>query len=145
MCSFGVIHHMRKCVTVASALWLLISLSSARAADSPLTPEIQQQLKSKVVTLIAEMFLKPEGLEKAKKAGVAYATECRREPGCIQYQIHEDVTDPGHLFFYEQYAGAQAFSDHVNSKHVKDWSDMLTPYYTKPLVVHFLNKIEHVD
>jgi quinol monooxygenase YgiN len=61
------------------------------------------------------------------------------------YQIHEDVTDPGHLFFYEQYADAQAFSDHVNSKHVRDWGDLLTPYFTKPLVVHFLNKIEHVE
>jgi quinol monooxygenase YgiN len=145
MCSLGVIRYKRKCVTVASALLLLIPVSWVRAADSPLTPEIQQHLKSKVVTLIAEMFLKPGGLEKAKKARLAYATECRREPGCIQYQIHEDVTDPGHLFFYEQYADAQAFSDHVNSKHVKEWGDMLTPYYTTPLVVHFLNKMEHAE
>ena len=137
---------MKRYITVFAAVLTVIALPSLRAADpSPLTPEIQQHLTSKVVTLIAEMFLTPEGLAKAKKEGLAYATECRQEPGCIQYQIHEDVTDPGHLFFYEQYASPEAFSDHVNSKHVKDWGDLLTSYFTKPLVIHFLNKIEHVQ
>jgi quinol monooxygenase YgiN len=118
----------------------------SKAADSaPLPPEIQKNLSSPVITLIAEVWLKPEGVAEAREKGLAYATECRQEKECIQYQIHEDAEDPGIFFFYEQYASPEAFSAHFNSEHKKRWLALLGPYFIGPPTIHFLNKIEHIQ
>lgn len=124
----------------------LLAAPSLFAADpSPLTPDIQAKLRSEVVTIVAEGFLTPEGVAAVKKEGPAYVAKSRREPGCIQYQLQFDATDPGHIFWYEQYASPAAFATHVTSSYSKAWVDMLKPLSTKPIVIHFLNKIEHAE
>jgi hypothetical protein len=86
---------MRKYALLFALLFLVNIPSFTKAADSsPLIPDLQQKLNSPVVTLTAIMYLKPDGLAKAKAEGLAYATKCRQEPGCIQYQVQEDVVDP---------------------------------------------------
>jgi quinol monooxygenase YgiN len=112
---------------------------------SPLTPAIQAKLRSGVVTIVAEGFLTPEGVAAAVKEGPAYIAKSRREPGCIQYQLQFEAADPGHVFWYEQYASPADFAAHVTSAYSKAWVDMLKPLSTKPIVIHFLNKIEHVE
>jgi quinol monooxygenase YgiN len=49
------------------------------------------------------------------------------------------------MFWYEQYASSAAFDRHVNSSYSKAWVAMLLPFSTKPIVIHFLNKLEHVE
>lgn len=136
----------QKCFHLAVAL--LMATSSIVAAEeqppSPLTPEIKANLRSDVVTLMAEAFLTPEGVAKVKSVAYAYVSKSRTEPGCIQYQLQEEATDPGHIIFYEQYASPAAFARHVNSPHSKVWVTMLDSVSTKPIVIHFLNKIEHI-
>ncbi len=122
------------------------SLFAAAGQDaSPLTPAIQAKLRSEVITIVAEGFLTPEGVAAAIKEGPAYIAKSRQEPGCVQYQLQFDATDPGHIFWYEQYASPAAFTTHVTSSYSKAWVDMLKPLSTKPIVIHFLNKIEHVE
>ncbi len=125
----------------------LLAMPALFAGDkdaSPLTPEIKAKLRVEVVTIVAEGFLKPEGVARVKSEGPAYIAKSRKEPGCIQYQLQFDATDPGHIFWYEQYASAAAFETHVTSSYSKAWVAMLEPLSTKPIVIHFLNKIEHV-
>jgi quinol monooxygenase YgiN len=137
---------MKEYALLCSILLMMNISPISKAADSsPLTPEIQKNLSSPVITLIAEVTLKPEGVMEARAKGIAYSTECRQEKGCIQFQIHEDSEDPGVFFFYEQYASPEAFNAHVNSEHLKRWLALLEPYFTKPLAVHFLNKIDHMQ
>ena len=113
--------------------------------QDPLTSEVKAQLHSPVITIVAEGFLTPEGVAKVKQEGPAYIAKSRKEPGNIQYQLQFEATDPGHIFWYEQYASAAAFDAHVNSSYSKAWVAMLKPLSTKPIVIHFLNKIEHVE
>ncbi len=131
-----------------SAATLLAATSVFAATDpdvSPLTPEIKAKLHSEVVTIVAEGFLTPEGVARVKSEGPAYIAKSRKEPGCIQYQLQFEAEDPGHIFWYEQYASPAAFDTHVTSSYSKAWVAMLKPLSTKPIVLHFLNKIEHVE
>lgn len=122
------------------------SLLAAGAEDtSPLTPAIKAKLQAEVVTIVAEGFLKPEGVAAVKAQGPAYIAKSRQEPGCVQYQLQFEATDPGHIFWYEQYANPAAFDTHVTSAYSKAWVAMLEPLSTKPIVIHFLNKIEHAE
>ncbi len=122
------------------------SLFAAGDPDvSPLTPEIKAKLLASVVTMVAEVSLTPEGVARVKSEGPAYIAKSRKEPGCIQYQLQFEAKDPGHIFWYEQYASPAAFDAHVTSAYSKAWVKMLEPLSTKPIVIHFLNKIEHVE
>lgn len=139
---------MNKIALSLSTALLLAASSILAAADkdtSPLTPEIKAKLRAEVITIVAEGFLKPEGVAAVKTKGPAYIARSRQEPGCVQYQLQFDATDPGHIFWYEQYANAAAFDTHVTSTYFKAWVAMLEPLSTKPIVIHFLNKIEHVE
>ncbi|MBA3961250.1 MAG: antibiotic biosynthesis monooxygenase [Chthoniobacterales bacterium] len=139
---------MNKTYFYLSAALLLAASPLSAAGDkdvSPLTPAIKGNLRSDVVTIVAEGFLKPEGVERVKAEGPAYIAKSRAEVGCIQYQLQFEATDPGHIFWYEQYASPAAFDTHVTSSYSKAWVAMLEPLSTKPIVIHFLNKIEHVE
>ncbi len=130
----------------AATLLAASSLFAATDPDvSPLTPEIKAKLRSDVITIVAEGFLTPEGVARVKSEGPAYIAKSRKEPGNIQYQLQFEAKDPGHIFWYEQYANAAAFDKHVTSTYSKAWVAMLEPLSTKSIVLHFLNKIEHVE
>jgi quinol monooxygenase YgiN len=118
---------------------------SFASEQDPLTPGVKAKLHSQVITIVAEGFLTPEGVAKVKEKGPAYVAMSRSEPGNIQYQLQFEATDPGHIFWYEQYASPAAFDKHVNSDYSKAWVAMLKPLSTKPIVIHFLNKIEHIE
>ncbi|MBA3544455.1 MAG: antibiotic biosynthesis monooxygenase [Chthoniobacterales bacterium] len=139
---------MTKTFLCLSTAALLAAQSLFAAGDpdvSPLTPEIKAKLHSEVVTMVAEVSLTPEGVARVKSEGPAYIAKSRKEPGCIQYQLQFEAKDPGHIFWYEQYANSAAFDKHVTSAYSKAWVAMLEPLSTKPIVIHFLNKIEHVE
>jgi quinol monooxygenase YgiN len=130
-------------------LYLFVAISFSlqplfASEQDPLTSAVKARLHSPVITIVAEGFLTPEGVEKVKSEGPAYVAKSRSEPGNIQYQLQFEATDPGHIFWYEQYASPEAFHTHVNSAYSKAWVAMLKPLSTKPIVIHFLNKIEHV-
>lgn len=133
------------CLSTAALLAAQPLFAAGDPDVSPLTPEIKARLHSEVVTIVAEGFLKPEGVARVKSEGPAYIAKSRKEPGCIQYQLQFDATDPGNIFWYEQYASPAAFDTHVTSAYSKAWVAMLDPLSTKPIVIHFLNKIEHVE
>ena len=124
------------------ALTATLSLASE---EDPLTAAVKARLHSPVITIVAEGFLTPAGVAAVKAKGPAYVAKSRREPGNIQYQLQFDATDPGHIFWYEQYASSAAFDTHVTSSYSKAWVAMLKPLSTKPIVIHFLNKLEHVE
>ena len=136
---------MIKSLLCLSAVAALVAAQSLYASDQdPLTPAVKAQLHSPVITIVAEGFLTPEGVEAVKEKGPAYVAKSRGEPGNLQYQLQFDATDPGHIFWYEQYASSAAFDTHVTSSYSKAWVAMLKPLSTKPIVIHFLNKLEHV-
>jgi (4S)-4-hydroxy-5-phosphonooxypentane-2,3-dione isomerase len=113
--------------------------------SSPLTPQIKQNLRSEVITLIAEAFVKPGSENTVVSEGFAYVTQCRKEPGCVQYQFQQDAADPTHFFFYEQYSNAAAFEAHGSSEHVKTFfGQVLGPVAVKPIAIYFLNKIDNL-
>jgi quinol monooxygenase YgiN len=136
---------MIKSILCFSVLSFFASQPLLASEQDPLTAEVKAHLSSPVITIVAEGFLTPEGVAKVKSEGPAYVAKSRREPGNIQYQLQFDASDPGHIFWYEQYASAADFDKHVTSDYSKAWVDMLKPLSTKPIIIHFLNKLEHIQ
>ena len=47
----------------------------------------------------------------------ALTAESRKEPGCLQYQVHTHPTDPRTFFIYEQYQDEAGLEEHRASGH----------------------------
>ncbi len=49
------------------------------------------------------------------------APKVRKDPGCLLYTLHRDLTDPNRFFFYEKYADEAAIKFHGSAPHVREF------------------------
>lgn len=61
-----------------------------------------------------------------------------KEPGCIQYVLHQEVDNPQMFRFYEQFKDQAAFEYHGNQPYIKN-NAARTALMEKPGVLTFLN------
>jgi quinol monooxygenase YgiN len=65
------------------------------------------------VKVVALIVAKPEYREAVGKATRAMLKPSRSEPGCIQYDLHEEQDKPGHFVFLERWKSARALEEHM--------------------------------
>lgn len=67
--------------------------------------------------IIARAQAKP-GFEAALVAAQTALVELsRQQPGCIAYELHEDLSQPGKVLFYERWADRTAWENHIAGAH----------------------------
>ncbi|MCZ8186043.1 MAG: putative quinol monooxygenase [Beijerinckiaceae bacterium] len=58
-----------------------------------------------------------------REAWIAAARTCieetRKEPGCLSYDMHESVTEPGRFVFVEQWQDRAALERHMTLPHLQ--------------------------
>lgn len=70
------------------------------------------------LTIVANIIAKP-GKENLVKAELAKLVETTRaEPGCVQYDLHQDTTDPAHFLFFENWESRELWQTHMNAPHL---------------------------
>jgi quinol monooxygenase YgiN len=70
-----------------------------------------------MVALIVLMTVKPDTEEDCKRLCREMADETRKEPGCLQYVVHQSKENPLNFAFYEQYVDEAALDAHSASPH----------------------------
>ena len=74
------------------------------------------------LTIIAKLKAKPgseDGLYEACRKLVA---PTRAEEGCINYDMHRSVEDPGLVMFYENWETKPLWERHMESPHLSEFS-----------------------
>lgn len=73
-------------------------------------------------TLIVSLQVDPEKRD-LFLAAIAHnaAASVRDEPGCLRFDVMEDVQRPNQFYFYEVYRDAAAFGEHKASPHFAEW------------------------
>ncbi|WP_367847501.1 putative quinol monooxygenase [Rhodoferax sp. WC2427] len=67
--------------------------------------------------IIARAQAKP-GFEAALVAAqTALVALSRQQPGCIAYELHEDLEQPGKVLFYERWTDRNAWENHIAGAH----------------------------
>ena len=71
-----------------------------------------------MLTVVALIQAVPgkSALLKAELEKLVKAT--RRENGCVQYDLHQDNTDPDRFLFYENWASRELWQAHLASAHL---------------------------
>lgn len=80
-----------------------------------------------VVTV--EFVVKTEHAEPFRKEMLANArASVEKEPGCAQFDVCVDASDPCRIFLYELYADRTAFDAHLATEHFKAFDRVVAPW-----------------
>jgi len=72
--------------------------------------------------VIFELQVKAESVEKFLPLALANAqASVAREPGCLQFDVVQDVDDPTRCALYEVYTDSAAFDSHGKMPHVQEF------------------------
>lgn len=71
-----------------------------------------------MVHVMAHVEARPEAVDAVRSVFDALLAPSRAEPGCVDYQVFEDSTQPGRFVTVERWADGAAFDAHMASTHV---------------------------
>lgn len=67
--------------------------------------------------------------------------ETRKEEGCIQYDLIEDIRNKGVFFLHELWETNEHLQQHQVSEHLNDFRKNIAPFLEKPNIVYVGNKL----
>ena len=80
----------------------------------------QDKTESKIVNVCASLKVKEDKLDEFLAACETCIQKTNKEKGCIFYNCHQDLSDPTHIMFIEQWETLEDLETHHNSQHVQD-------------------------
>ena len=51
------------------------------------------------------------------------------EPGCLRFDVYQNIDQPAELWLYEVYANPEAFQYHTTTPHIEKWRDTVNDWY----------------
>jgi quinol monooxygenase YgiN len=69
------------------------------------------------ITVVAKIRAKEESVETVRSELLNLVEPTRKEEGCIDYQLYQDMREPSVFVFYENWASAADLEKHKNTDH----------------------------
>ena len=73
---------------------------------------------SKPLTIVARIRAKEDSVELIKAELLKLIEPTLKEEGCIQYDLHQDNSDPTVFLFFENWETRDLWQNHMNSEHL---------------------------
>lgn len=77
---------------------------------------------SKQLTVIAHLVAKPDKIEETKAFLLSLVEPTRAEPGCVNYDLHQDDANPAEFTFYENWTNRAEWDKHMDMPHLKEFA-----------------------
>jgi len=87
---------------------------------------------STAVHVVARHFAKPETVAEVRDVLVSLIPLSRGEPGCLKYELFQNVSDPTDFTFMEAFASEAALAIHAAAPYVADIPARLGGLMAKP-------------
>ena len=84
------------------------------------------------VRIVAELTAKPGQTEPLRRALLGMIAPSNAEPGCRQYELHENREQPERFVFVERWADAAAFASHTHTPHFTHLGPMIADLLAAP-------------
>lgn len=75
------------------------------------------------LTIVAKVEAKSDKIELVKAELFKLIAPTRKEAGCIQYDLHQDNSDPAVFVFYENWESRELWQTHMNNDHLKAYME----------------------
>lgn len=93
------------------------------------------------VTVFALIKAKP-GKEDAVRQGLtALLAPTRVEDGCLNYDLHESLTDPGTFRFHENWTSRATLDAHLQSAHIRRFIEQVETLLAEPVEIALCKRI----
>jgi quinol monooxygenase YgiN len=73
------------------------------------------------LTIVANIIANPNKIELVKSELLKLIDVTRAEAGCINYDLHQDNTNPAHFMFYENWETRELWQTHMANQHLADY------------------------
>ena len=73
------------------------------------------------VTVVARLVAKADTVDPVKRELLKLITPTRMEAGCLEYRLHQDMTNPSLFIFYENWESRDCLERHLTSCHYKNY------------------------
>jgi quinol monooxygenase YgiN len=69
--------------------------------------------------VFARMKSRKDQIDATRKGLLSLVEPTRKEPGCIQYDLHQSTEDKTIFYFYEKWSDDAAMTAHLQTPHVQ--------------------------
>ena len=77
---------------------------------------------SKQLTVIAHLVAKPDKIEETREFLLSLVGDTRAEPGCVDYDLHQDDANPAEFTFYENWTSRAEWDKHMEMPYLKEFA-----------------------
>jgi quinol monooxygenase YgiN len=74
---------------------------------------------SQPIRVVARVIALPDKVEQLKAVLIELIEPTRAEPGCIQYELLQNITNPTDFTFVEEWSSVTALENHLQSPHLQ--------------------------
>jgi quinol monooxygenase YgiN len=83
-----------------------------------------------------------KGMEdEVRRACLALVAPSRREPGCINYDLHQSADEAGLFLFYENWESREDLERHLETAHAQRFDEMTKGMLAEPEEITFWEMI----
>lgn len=93
------------------------------------------------INLTVVLKSKEEFTEKVKEHLENLAESSRKENGCLQYDLHQNIEKPNVFIFHEVWQNQEIFDKHNLQQYVKDFFEIAPNLLSEKPEVIFTNKL----
>ena len=95
-----------------------------------------------MLVLLVNLHVKPDKVEDFVRAIMENARSAvRDEPGCLRFDVSQDLEDPSRIYLYEVYEDDEALEAHRQAPHFLKWRDTVQDWHAEPAVRHLAKNI----
>lgn len=76
------------------------------------------------IVVVGSMRFRPEAMSDVRPHLAALVSETRARDGCVEYNVGEDVNDPGLLRFSEIWPDDASLIAHLQAPHIAPWREV---------------------
>jgi len=93
------------------------------------------------IAVVATMKAKAGKEEELRKELLALIPPTRKEPGCIRYDLHQELEHPEVFVFYEHWESAAHLEDHLTRPHLEAFKAKMNALLSEMLDIRVLEII----
>lgn len=93
--------------------------------------------------LIVTLTVDPASVEAVKAGALPCIKATQAEAGCLSYDLHESLSEPGKLVFVEQWEDRASLDAHLKADHLIAWREISSRYViSRDLKIIYPDRVE---
>ena len=96
---------------------------------------------SKQLTVVAHLVARPHKIDETKKFLLSLIDATRVEPGCIDYDLHQDDDRPAEFTFYENWKDRAEWDKHMETPNLHEFARRADDLFAVPPQIRLMTMI----